>query len=84
MEEAFANEITAMYYMNLCKDVNSSIDHSFKLLNRSPIECLSTILEQDRGGHLMDWFNKCMKDLEAFQEDTLKITRARMQQLAVK
>jgi hypothetical protein len=84
MEKALADEITAVYYINLCNGFsNLAIDDSVKLLDLSPIDCLSTFLEQDKEGSIRKWFTKCMKDLEAFQEDILKITKAKTRQMGL-
>jgi hypothetical protein len=88
MEESFANEITTLYYINLCNESyikvsNLATEESFRQINCTPVRCLFSILTQDKQGDLREWFSKCMKDLKAFQEDILKITKSRMIQAGI-
>jgi hypothetical protein len=86
MEESFADEITAFYYMNLYNDsrirINDlpgkyyhslPINESFKKLEHTPKECLSMILQEDKEEPLIrKWFSKWKKDLVGLQEEILQ------------
>ena len=69
MEKSFADEITAFYYTNLhtdysleegsllCKYHHFSETDKSKLLNCTPKQCLSSILQEDP--RIKEWFSKC-------------------------
>jgi hypothetical protein len=81
-EETFADEITTLYYMNLCNN-SSFIDT--ELQNQTTVlsleRCLSVILENDP--ILADWFSKWMEDLLTFQDQAIQYTKATMRQLGI-
>jgi hypothetical protein len=69
MEESFADEIAAFYYMNLCTDSNIRVSES-RLLDKTPRQCLLLILEQDKEKPLIkEWFLKWIEDLKSQQSD---------------
>jgi hypothetical protein len=77
MEEFFADEISAYYYMNLCTDsYRVSESHCCKLVkplldkDKSPKQCLALLLEQDKEEPLIkEWFLKWIEDLKSQQSD---------------
>ncbi len=82
MEETFAHEITALYYMNLCHDssfIVSESQNQTTLLR--PEHCLSVILENEP--LLADWFSKWMQDLLTLQDETIHDTKAKIRQLGI-
>ncbi len=74
MEESFADEISAFYYMNLQNNFPVSTDES---PNHSSKESLSLILEQDNEEpSIREWLSKWKDDLVTLQEEILQNTRA--------
>lgn len=77
MEESFADEIAAFYYINLCNDSNIGESESRKYyyhcwsvkpLDKSPKQCLSLFLEQNKEEPLIkEWLYKWREDLEKLQ-----------------
>jgi DNA-binding PadR family transcriptional regulator len=64
-EEAFAEEISALYYMNL-----SNSRERVRRSKRTLQDCLSVILENDPS--LRKWFSRWIQDLETLQNETLQ------------
>jgi hypothetical protein len=81
MEELFADEISAYYYMNLCNDSNIRVSElpkhhyhseSFQAPNKPPKQSLLLLLEQDREKPLIkEWLCKWRDDLEKLQSAVL-------------
>jgi hypothetical protein len=72
MEESFADEISAFYYMNLQNNFPVSTDES---PNHSSKESLSLILEQDNEEpSIREWLSKWKDDLVTLQEEILQNT----------
>jgi hypothetical protein len=77
-EESFADEITVRYYMNLYTDSDIRLSdyrkqESFEVINRTPKQCLSLLLEYDNKEPLIrDWFCKWAKDLVSFQQEIVQ------------
>jgi hypothetical protein len=89
IEESFAEEITAFYYMNMNSDISirkSNLANYFlsseecsKLLDHTPREYLSLIFQEDRDKpSLREWFSKWMQDLASLQEEILQNTKKRL------
>jgi hypothetical protein len=84
-ELSFADEITALYYMNFNSKIPLSTiiprDHSLfsehsEMLNRSPREYLSLILQHDKGKpSLKEWFSSWMNDLTGLQQEISENTK---------
>jgi hypothetical protein len=85
MEQSFAEEITALYYMNLNSNIplNATIpknhplfrEHS-EMLNHSPREYLSLIFQNDKGKpSLKEWFSSWMNDLTGLQQEISENTK---------
>jgi hypothetical protein len=84
-EQSFAEEITALYYMNLNSDIPLSAiipkNHSFssehsEILNHSPKEYLSLLFQRDKGKpSLKEWFSRWMNDLTSLQQEILQNTK---------
>lgn len=64
-EEEFAEEISALYYMNL-----SNSQDRLRRSRRTLQDCMSVILENDPS--LRNWFSRWMQDLETLQKETLQ------------
>jgi hypothetical protein len=90
MEESFAEEITALYYMNMNSDIPlrasnlrkylSSEEYS-KLSDHTLREYLTLIFQQDNAKpSLSEWFSKWMDDLASLQLDILQNTKKRLTQ----
>jgi hypothetical protein len=81
MEESFADEISAFYYMNLYNDSNSEQrkyynSRSFKPLDKTPRQCLSLLLKQDKEKPLIrEWLSKWRDDLTRLQSEVLDNVR---------
>ncbi len=80
MEESFADEIAAFYYMNLCSDSNIRLSEprkyfhsrSFKPLDKTPRQGLSLYVEQDKENPLIkEWLYKWRDDLTKLQSEVL-------------
>ena len=66
MEESFANEISAFYYMNLLKP---NIDVSLK-------QCLSLLVQEIKGDPpLREWLNKWIEDIDSVYQDIHKTVK---------
>lgn len=79
MEKSFADEITAFYYMNLRNDSNirvieprnDSIE-SLKPQDKTPKQCLSLLLKQDKEKPLLrEWSSKWWDDLKKLYSEIL-------------
>jgi hypothetical protein len=88
MEQTFAEEITALYYMNLVSGkVNIVSELQYEgifYLTRSECtaqDCLSVILENDSS--LMEWFSKWMEDLVTLENQRLQNAKAKIRQLGI-
>jgi hypothetical protein len=81
MEKSFADEITAFYYMNLRNDSNIRVSEprkyydsieSLKPLDKTPKQCLSLLVEQDKEKPLIkEWLSKWKDDLIRIQKEVL-------------
>ena len=80
MEESFADEISAFYYMNLYNDSNIRVSEprkychskSFKPLDKTPRQCLLLLVEQDKGKPLIkEWLCKWRDNLTRLQSEVL-------------
>ncbi|MGC1932965.1 MAG: hypothetical protein WA667_28660 [Candidatus Nitrosopolaris sp.] len=84
MEQTFAEEITALYYMNLVSEGRIIVSKSQNRVRRSKCtaqDCLSVILENDSS--LMEWFSKWMEDLVTLENERLRNTKAKIRQLGI-
>ena len=71
MEDSFADEIAAFYYINLLNDYIRG-GKPRKPLDKTPKQCLSLLLEQDKDKPLIkEWLSKWMNDLKRLQSDVL-------------
>jgi DNA-binding PadR family transcriptional regulator len=85
MEESFADEIAAFYYMNLHSDSDIRLSEprkyyhskSFKPLDKTPRQCLSLFVEQDKEKPLIkEWLCKWRDDLTRLQSEVLDNIKA--------
>jgi hypothetical protein len=84
-EQSFAEEITALYYMNLNSNIPLSAiipkNHPFssehpEMLNHTPREYLSLIFQHDKGKpSLKEWFSGWMNDLTGLQQEIYENTK---------
>jgi DNA-binding PadR family transcriptional regulator len=85
MEESFADEIAAFYYMNLHNDSDIRVSEprkyyhskSFEPLDKTPRQVLSLFVEQDKGKPLIkEWLCKWRDDLTRLQSEVLDNIKA--------
>ena len=84
MEQTFAEEITALYYMNLVSEgriIVGKSENRLRWSRRTAQHCLSVILKNDFS--LSVWFSKWMKDLVTLQNETLQNTKSKIRQLDI-
>jgi hypothetical protein len=84
-EQSFAEEITALYYMNLNNNIPLSAiipkNHPLfsehpEVLNHSPREYLSLIFQRDKEKPLLkEWFSGWMNDLTSLQQEISENTK---------
>jgi hypothetical protein len=84
-ERSFAEEITALYYMNLNSNIPLSTvipkNHPLhsehpEMLNHTPREHLSLIFQHDKGKpSLKEWYSSWMNDLTSLQQEIFENTK---------